>query len=310
MKKLIYLIWTIVFGAFALSGYSQSNTVSKNKIKPIAFLKKELTKSNSNYVMVVAHRGYWHVAPENSMLALQKAIALGVDMVEVDVRKTKDGVLVLMHDETLDRTTNGTGKVADHTLAELKALKLKTDQGELTEQKIPTFEEVMQYAKNRVLINVDKGERLFDEVGQVLRKTGTLDIAVVKSGLSVNEVRPMMQHIKGAPFMAVISLDKSKEPLTKIEDYIREYSPKLMEISHQTENSAYFNGYHTKLLDQKVKIWMTPCASQWCAGHHDTRAVNGDPDGAWGWLLKHGATILLTNEPKELIAYLEKIGRR
>lgn len=70
--------------------------------------------------MVVSHRGDWRNAPENSLQAFQNCIDMGVDMVELDLKKTKDGELILMHDGTLDRTTNGTGKPEDYTLAELK----------------------------------------------------------------------------------------------------------------------------------------------------------------------------------------------
>ncbi|MGV3764091.1 glycerophosphodiester phosphodiesterase family protein [Parapedobacter sp.] len=284
-------------------------TQRATQVESIEFLKEELTKPRSNYVMVVAHRGDWHGAPENSIAAMEKAMDLGVDMVEVDVRQTKDGVLVLMHDKTLDRTTNGAGLVANHTLEEIKKLRLKNHKGKLTKHRIPTLEEAMRFAKGKVLVNIDKGDGYFEEIGEILKETGTFDIAVPKSGLGVTAIASRMPYIKGSPFMAVISLDKNVKPLQKIDDYIAAYRPNVMEISFQTENSAFFQQYED-LLSRNVKIWMTPCAAQWSAGHHDDRAINGDPDGAWGWLIDHGATILLTNEPKALIEYLEKSGRR
>lgn len=287
---------------------SDSSAV-KPKNRSIEFLKAELAKARSNYVMVVAHRGYWHHAPENSMAAIKNAVEIGVDMVEVDARRTKDGVMILMHDKTLERTTNGTGTVADHTWEELQKLKLKTHEGVLTEHTIPTLEQVMNYAKGRVLVNIDKAWEAFQEIGQVLRKTGTLEIAVPKAGLNAQQMRPWMQHIQGSQFMAVIDLDKAKDPRKKIDDYISAYQPPLMELSFQTENSSIL-GQYEDLQAKDVKIWMTPCAPQWAAGHDDSRAIGGDLEGGWGWLLDHGATILLTNEPKALIAYLETKGRR
>lgn len=285
------------------------NTSINESVPKIEFLKQELRTPRSNYVMVVAHRGYWHVAPENSILGLEKAVELGVDMVEVDVRRTKDGVMILMHDTSLDRTTNGSGLVTDHTWEEISKLRLKNASGELTAHRVPTFEEAMLFAKGKVLVNIDKGDNYFEEIGQILRKTGTLDIAVPKSGQTVERISTSMPHLDGSNFMAVISLDKDAEPLQKITDYITKYQPKIMEISYQTENSTFFDHYQ-EVLDKQVKIWMTPCAAQWCAGHHDARAVNGDPDGAWGWLIDHGATVLLTDEPKALIEYLERKGHR
>lgn len=302
---LIVLIYLVSLPAFVAGG----QTVPQKSPTKIEFLKQELHTPRSNYVMVVAHRGYWHVAPENSILGLEKAVELGVDMVEVDVRRTKDGVMILMHDTSLDRTTNGTGLVADHTWEEISQLRLKSSSGELTTHRVPTFEEAMLFAKDKVLVNIDKGDGYFEEIGQVLRKTGTLDIAVPKSGQTVESISTSMPHLDGSNFMAVISLDKNPDPLQKITDYITKYQPKIMEISYQTEQSEFFDHYQD-LLDKQVKIWMTPCAPQWCAGHHDARAVNGDPEGAWGWLIDHGATVLLTDEPKALIAYLEQKGHR
>jgi glycerophosphoryl diester phosphodiesterase len=91
-------------------------------------------------VVSVAHRGGIVAGvPENTMAAFRAAVNQGVDAIEIDLRGTKDGAVVIMHDETVDRTTNGIGRVADQTLAELK--RLDAGQGE----SIPTYEEVLQF---------------------------------------------------------------------------------------------------------------------------------------------------------------------
>ena len=74
------------------------------------------------HTQLIAHRGNAGLSPENTHLAIEQAIALGVDMVEVDVRLSRDGVPVLFHHPTLEQTTNGNGRVHEHTLAELKQL--------------------------------------------------------------------------------------------------------------------------------------------------------------------------------------------
>ena len=107
-----------------------------------------LDGGKSNYVMIFAHRGDWRNAPaENSLLAYQRCIDEGIDGIEIDLQMTRDGVLVVMHDETLDRTTTGKGKVCDYTLEELKNLYLLSPIGVVTRQRIPTFEEVLKLAK-------------------------------------------------------------------------------------------------------------------------------------------------------------------
>ena len=84
-----------------------------------------LLAKNKNNVLVAAHRGNWRNYPENSLEGITSCIGTGIDIVEVDVQITKDGKFVLMHDLTIDRTTNGKGKVSNYTLNELQNFKLK-----------------------------------------------------------------------------------------------------------------------------------------------------------------------------------------
>ena len=91
-----------------------------------------ILKSNKpDYIFVVAHRGDWRHAPENSIAAIKSAISIGADMVEIDIQKTKDGDFVLMHDNSIDRTTNGKGYINNYTVKELKNFKLRYNSGEL-----------------------------------------------------------------------------------------------------------------------------------------------------------------------------------
>lgn len=106
------------------------------------------TQSNRN-IFVAAHRGWKAKYPENTLQAFKAALALGVDQLETDVHVTKDGALVLIHDATVDRTTNGTGNVSDLTLAELKAL----DAG--NGEQIPTLLEFMELVKDHPTITLD-----------------------------------------------------------------------------------------------------------------------------------------------------------
>ncbi len=86
-----------------------------------------------------AYNGY----PENSLSAIQHAINLGADILELDVKVTRDSIVVLMHDGTINRTTNGTGNPEDYTLAELQKFHLKMSNGTLSDETIPTFEDAL-----------------------------------------------------------------------------------------------------------------------------------------------------------------------
>ena len=107
------------------------------------------------YPRLCAHRGFNTVAPENSMPAFGAAVALGAEEIEFDLWSTKDGVLVSCHDSTLDRVSNGSGKIYEHTYEELLQLDFGAKHGEKFKGlKIPTFEEILQKFAGRVIMNI------------------------------------------------------------------------------------------------------------------------------------------------------------
>lgn len=107
-------------------------------------------------LVVIAHRGHSVAAPENTLAAIDAAFDAGSDVVEIDVRMSRDGVPVVIHDETVDRTTNGTGPVADQTLAELQRLDAGSWKGrQFAGERIPTLEEALRAAKNRGRVLLD-----------------------------------------------------------------------------------------------------------------------------------------------------------
>lgn len=122
-----------------------------------------------------AHRGAMSTHPENTLPALEEAVRLGAHMIEFDIQLTKDGALVLMHDATVDRTTDGKGKVADLTLAEIKAL----DAGSKLDKRfvgtrVPTFEEALAVFPKNVWLNchLKGGAGLGEATAKVIEKTG------------------------------------------------------------------------------------------------------------------------------------------
>jgi glycerophosphoryl diester phosphodiesterase len=135
------------------------------------FLKTPLL-SDEKRIMVIAHRGASGYAPENTVSAFKKAIMMKADMIEFDVHLTKDGKVVLMHDKTVDRTTDGKGKVKEMTLKELK----KLDAGlwfdkKFKGEKIPTLEKVLKKFKGKILFNIEiKSEGTEEEIVRLIKK--------------------------------------------------------------------------------------------------------------------------------------------
>ena len=98
---------------------------------------------------IIGHRGYSAKYPENTLAAFQAAMDVGADMIEFDILLSKDNIPVIIHDDTLNRTTNGKGRVATYTLAELK--KLDAGNGET----IPTFEELLELTQKKIFLHIE-----------------------------------------------------------------------------------------------------------------------------------------------------------
>ncbi len=127
--------------------------------------------------VIFAHRGASAHAPENTIAAFELAIAQQADAVELDVKLSADGRVIVIHDSTVDRTTNGHGKVEDMTLAELKSLDAGSFRGkEFAGEKIPTLDEVFESVGNRIFINIElknhkrHGEDLVQDVCMLVKK--------------------------------------------------------------------------------------------------------------------------------------------
>jgi glycerophosphoryl diester phosphodiesterase len=142
-------------------------------------------------VLVVAHRGFSGAAPENTLAAFRKAIESGSDMIELDIQLSKDGKVVVIHDDTLERTTDGRGKVTDHAFREIRKLDAGSWFGpQFSGEKIPTLQEVLKLAKGKVLVNIEiknpaHGQypitELADQGLDAVKKAGMLDRVLFSS---------------------------------------------------------------------------------------------------------------------------------
>lgn len=166
MRKLISFSFCI---CLAIAAVAQEPTARFREIL------KSFKEPGNSIVMIAAHRGAHLEDPENSMAAFRKSVELGIDIIELDVRCTKDGVLVLVHDKTVDRTTNGKGNVKDLTFEEIRKLRLKHN-GQLTEEVVPTLEEALSFAKGKIMIDLDiKAADCIESIMETVNKTNTAD---------------------------------------------------------------------------------------------------------------------------------------
>lgn len=157
---------------------------------------KNLHDNKSKYIFVIAHRGDWRNAPENSLQSIEKAIAMKVDMVELDIQPTKDGNFICMHDETLDRTSTGKGTIKNYTTEELKKFVLRSGNGIKTRQPIPTLKEVLNVCKDRILVNIDKGGTYIKEIMPIIKECGMEKQVIIKGYYPVEKVKKNMVPMK------------------------------------------------------------------------------------------------------------------
>jgi len=280
-----------------------SNIVTVVALNLIGFT----TAFAQNKILVTAHRGDWRNAPENSLKAFEYAAAMGVDIIELDLKKTKDGEIVIMHDGTIDRTTNGKGKPADYTLEELKKLGLKNGLGRVTNNRVPTLRQVMLAVKGKdVKINLDKSYDYYPETYAILKETGTLNQAIFKADVSYDKLKQKYpQLIDRIVFMPVVNIDKP-EAKKIITDYLQNMKPYAFELNFSKDTSAILRD--NKFIIQKgPKVWINSLWASLNAGHDDDTAVeDGNLKDSWDWIIAHGATIIQTDRPKQMLEYLRK----
>ena len=277
------------------------------KTKTIIFLMllTALKVGAQNKVMVTAHRGDWRNAPENSLRAFEYAAAMGVDMVELDLNITKDGVLVIMHDQTINRTTNGKGKPSDYSLEEIRKFGLRNGLGRVTRNTIPTFKEVVLALKGKpVMINLDKSYNYYREAYTILKETGILKQAVFKAEVTYEALKEKYAGlIDSITYMPIIDLDKP-DARRIIDQYLQHMKPWAFELNFKNDTSSILKN-NRFITSAGSKVWLNSLWPSLNAGHDDDLAVEeNNKKDSWDWLISHGAQVLQTDRPKQLLEYL------
>lgn len=293
MKKIICLVCLLVI---SLENYAQQ-TVNN--------ILNDFDKPSSESVLVVSHRADWRNAPENSLQAIRNCIEMGVDMVEIDLCETKDGQLIVMHDRTLNRTTNGKGLVSNYTLEEIKKLFLKNGAGCKTRHKVPTFEEVMLLCKGKIMVNIDKGYDYFKDAYKILEKTGTVNQCIMKSDHTYEKVKEENGEVLNKMvFMPVVNLHKEGAEQI-IDSYIKNLHPQAFELVFNNDSPEILR-LIKKVKDSGSRIFINTLWPELCGGHDDDRAVElKEPEESWGWVIKQGAKLIQTDRPALLLDYLK-----
>ena len=304
MKPLFLL--TVFLSSCILAGAQNNNKISLLR-----------SKGSTDYVWVAAHRADYVFAPENSIQALENAIYFGADLVETDVRLTKDGHVIMMHDYTVDRMTNGTGRVSNLTLEEIKALRLKNNWGGATDYQVPTLEEFIQVAKGKVCLYLDKAGydlpgheegHLVKELLKILKKHDVLEESV----FVLNWPYEKAKRIFGEDLEKVIYCPVIEDKIPDLETYVNEYIEKLSPVAFQFRfDSLKTRTYQLlpKVLASGSKAFVAATWDTHTANHSDRVSIFKRPSEGWGWLIAQGFSILETNYARDLIRYLKAENR-
>jgi glycerophosphoryl diester phosphodiesterase len=171
---------------------------------------------------ICAHRGGGATHPENTLPALEAAVALGAHMVEFDIAITRDGALVLMHDATVNRTTDGKGKVLDFTLAELKRLDAGVKTGaQFAGTRVPTLEEALAVLPRNIWINIDfkADARFAGKSADAARRVAEIVVVAgrVEQSLFAARGGDVAAARAVAPQLRICNMDRKPDPV----DYVQ-----------------------------------------------------------------------------------------
>ncbi|MFC3791835.1 cadherin-like beta sandwich domain-containing protein [Paenibacillus sp. GCM10012307] len=275
---------------------------------------REFLNANGR-TLIVAHRGNWlNGLPENGLDSIRESIDEGVDMVELDIRTTRDGVPVLMHDSNVNRTTTGRGEVRSLTLAQLKQLCLKNSDGSITSpcETIPTLEEAMALARGNIMVNLDIKDANWDIMWDILVRTDTTDHALYKTSASKastatwmaqfkdSAVQPLFMQLTSDPAVAYDFMNPNTTPFTV----------NAFEVSFADDDAAVMNpAFIADMHRLGARIWVNTIFSvPGLAGRHGDYAFLTDPNAGFPWLLNRGVDMLQTDTTALLIKYLKERG--
>lgn len=305
MNRILILLCLFVLGCNQVDQAIHTDQGESPKVQSINELIANLEDSENNEIMVVAHRGDWRHAPENSLQAIKNCIKMGVDMVEIDVRETKDGELVLMHDVTIDRTTTGSGRVEEWTLDSLKSLRLVDGLNVPTDHQIPTLEEALLVSKDKILINLDKSYNIFDKCFAVAEKTGTLSQIVIKGKKTRSQVEAEFgQYLDRVYFMPILNLPNPKAD-SIIMDYLENSVPIAFEFTVPSDTISTI-ALFGDIRAAGAGVWVNSLWSHHCAGNDDRKAAL-DPT-TYDWFMDKKVDMIQTDRPALLVDYLKSKG--
>jgi glycerophosphoryl diester phosphodiesterase len=244
-------------------------------------------------VLIAAHRSAHLVHPENSLAAIRDAIEIGADIIELDVRKTKDGVYILLHDENIDRTTTAKGAVSNYTYDQLNAIPLLQN-GQPTHERIPTFESALRAAKGRIMVDIDfKLDSTEDAINicKLIREAGMQ--------------KQVLFFVYDYHYTSVIdSIDNSIAVMPRaynkeqVLDILKNYKVPVIHV----DPGFYNDTLMSQIMSHNVRVWLN------ALGKFDELEKKQKNSGYDSLLTMKTVNVIQTDYPANLLKYLQQRG--
>lgn len=258
-------------------------------------------------VIVLAHRGCWESAPEVSISAIKACGPIGADAVEIDVRMTRDGVLVLMHDETVDRMTNGTGAVASMSAAEIRALRLRAGAGgpnaPLTREHVPTLEEALEAARGRIAVNLHLKAPVEAQVAEMLKRMGMTSQTTTWTPGPPDEDALARSPLPGAiGLIPTINECNSHHPAPCWSAPVQSFS----QFAPYRPVALFFDWMTSRDFIRQAAAVERPAGSRIFVETLNAvdRLPQAERRAEWRRLIDMGVTVIMTDQPADLVDFL------
>lgn len=256
---------------------------------------------------IIAHRGAWHTAPENSLAGIAAAIEAGYDVVEIDIRRSADGEFFLLHDDTLARMADLDRPPEELTLDELTELTLRHRDGgaanPMTIERLPSLAEVFELTRGRIFIDLDiKHVDMLPEVVAAARAMGVADQADVKADLRTQADYDWIDGevaSHGVAFMAKTHLEDASSEAQL--DLLFRLAPFMCEVSFSRLQQV--EAMRERAEEAGVALWVNTLDPVANPAFTDSAALR-DPEAIWGRLIDAGVSAIQTDEPAALKSFL------
>lgn len=284
MKRIVLILLTAFCAAFPAEAQKH-----RLKFKNFKAISAWFGNPHDGRKIISGHRGT-HITgyPENSIEGFEYVLNHTPAFFEIDPRLTKDSVIVLLHDASLDRTTNGTGKLADYTWEEVKKLRLKDADGNLTPYRIPTLQEAMDWAKGRTVLNLDKKDVPLPMITDIIRKNKADTYMMV----TVHTAEQALFYYRDNPKRMMSAFVKTEEALKEYEAAGVPWKNMIAYIGSENkpENKQMYDLLHARGVRCMISA----------APKYDKLKTREDRAEAYRAIFRGGADILESDLPVEV----------